>query len=63
MLIIMIFADTIEYGQWKLGNRNESINYSLRPLGVKFASAVSGLVLTITLVLSKLDAVSKLFLN
>lgn len=59
MLIIMIFADTIEYGQWKLGNRNESINYSLRPLGVKFASAVSGLVLTITLVLSKLDAVSK----
>ena len=59
MLIIMMFADTVEYGQWKNGTRNESIIYSIRPFSVKLASAVSGLVAGQALVISKLDLVSK----
>ncbi len=58
MLIIMMFADTVEYGQWKIGTRNESINYSLRPFGVKLASAVSGFIVGQTLIISKLNLTS-----
>ncbi|MDD2433922.1 MAG: glycoside-pentoside-hexuronide (GPH):cation symporter [Bacilli bacterium] len=58
MLIIMMFADTVEYGQWKTGSRNESILYSIRPFSVKLASAVSGFVVTQTIALSGLIDIS-----
>lgn len=45
LLILMFLADTIEYGQWKLGRRNESITFSLQPLINKIGGAVgSGVV-------------------
>lgn len=58
MLIIMMFADTVEYGQWKTGTRNESILYSIRPFSVKLASAISGFVVTQTIALSGLIDIS-----
>ena len=31
VLMLMFLADTVEYGQWKLGRRNESITFSVQP--------------------------------
>ena len=31
ILMLMFLADTVEYGQWKLGKRNESVTFSLQP--------------------------------
>lgn len=45
LLMILFLADTIEYGQWKFGRRNESITFSLQPLIYKIGGALgSGIV-------------------
>ena len=31
LLMLMFLTDTVEYGQWKLGRRNESITFSVQP--------------------------------
>lgn len=41
LLMLMFLEDTIEYGQWKLGRRNESITLSVQPLINKIGGAVS----------------------
>ncbi len=52
MLTLVLLADTIEYGQWKLGKRNESITFSVQPLINKIGGAVAGGILGLTLILS-----------
>ena len=37
----MIITDSVEYGQWKLGHRDESLALSVRPLVDKFGGAIS----------------------
>jgi len=51
-LMLMFLADTVEYGQWKLGKRNESITFSIQPLINKIGGAISTGVVSITLLLS-----------
>ena len=51
-LMLMFLADTVEYGQWKLGKRNESITFSIQPLINKLGGAISTGVVSITLLLS-----------
>ena len=51
-LMLMFLADTVEYGQWKLGKRNESITFSLQPLINKLGGAISTGVVSITLLMS-----------
>lgn len=41
LLMLMFIADTVEYGQWKFGRRNDSITLSLQPFVYKMGSAVS----------------------
>ena len=55
LLTLVLLADTIEYGQWKLGTRNESIIFSLNPLVTKLASAVQAGIFSITLAVSGLN--------
>ncbi len=38
MLMLMFLADTIEYGQWKMGKRNESITFSVQPSSTNSAA-------------------------
>jgi melibiose permease/lactose/raffinose/galactose permease len=52
ILMLMFLADTIEYGQWKSGKRNESITFSVQPFINKIGGAIANGVLGITLVLS-----------
>ncbi|MEE5988952.1 PTS sugar transporter subunit IIA [Ligilactobacillus equi] len=41
LVVLMIITDSVEYGQWKLGHRDESLSLSIRPLVDKFGGAVS----------------------
>lgn len=41
LLMLMFLSDTIEYGQWKLHKRNESITLSIQPLINKIGGALS----------------------
>lgn len=57
LLMLMFLADSIEYGQWKLGKRNESITFSLQPLINKMGGAVgSGIVGAVVIVSGIADA-------
>lgn len=41
LIVLMIITDSVEYGQLKLGHRDESLALSVRPLIDKFGGAVS----------------------
>ncbi|MDO4856185.1 MAG: glycoside-pentoside-hexuronide (GPH):cation symporter [Limosilactobacillus gorillae] len=41
LVVLMVITDSVEYGQWKLGHRDESLSLSIRPLIDKFGGAVS----------------------
>ena len=48
----MFLADTIEYGQWKLRKRNESVTFSIQPLVNKIGGALSTGIISIALIVS-----------
>lgn len=52
MLMLMFLADSVEYGQWKLGKRNESVTFSMQPFVNKIGGAISTALVSATLVLS-----------
>ena len=54
-LMLMFLTDTIEYGQWKLGKRNDSITFSIQPLINKLGAAVATGIVTLTLILSGIN--------
>ena len=51
-LMLMFLADTVEYGQWKLGKRNESVTFSIQPLVNKIGGALSTGLVSVTLIIS-----------
>ena len=51
-LMLMFLADTVEYGQWKLGKRNESITFSVQPLVNKIGGALATGIVSLTLIFS-----------
>ncbi len=55
VLMYLMIADTIEYGHWKLGTRNESVVFAVRPFATKFASSIQALIVAATLTLSGLN--------
>ena len=52
LLMLMFLADTIEYGQWKLGRRHESVTFSIQPLINKIGGALSTGVISISVILA-----------
>ena len=56
ILMLMFLSDTIEYGQWKLGKRNESITFSVQPFINKIGGAIASGVVGLTLILSGINA-------
>ena len=56
MITLMSLADCIEYGQWKLGKRNESITFSVQPFINKIGGAIANGVLGLTLIISGINA-------
>ena len=41
LVVLMIISDSVEYGQWKTGHRDESLTLSVRPLVDKLGGAMS----------------------
>lgn len=58
LLMMMYIADSVEYGQWKLGRRNESVTFSLQPFIYKASSALASGVVGATLILSGVNQAS-----
>lgn len=55
LLMLVFLADTIEYGQWKLGRRNESVTFALQPFINKIGSAVAAGVVGATVIVSGIN--------
>ncbi|HEY8390725.1 MAG TPA: glycoside-pentoside-hexuronide (GPH):cation symporter [Clostridia bacterium] len=58
LLVLVMLADTIEYGQWKLGKRTESVLFSLNPFITKMASAIQVGVTNLTLIISGISVLA-----
>ncbi len=56
LLMLVFFADTIEYGQWKLGRRNQAVTFALQPFVNKVASALANQIVAVVVVLSGINA-------
>jgi Na+/melibiose symporter-like transporter len=56
LLMLMFLADTIEYGQWKLGKRNQSVTFSIQPLINKIGGAIATGIMTVTLIISGINS-------
>ncbi len=41
LALLVMFQDSIDYGEWKYGERKESISFAWRPLDVKLASGLN----------------------
>ena len=52
LLMLMFLADTIEYGQWKMGRRHESVTFSIQPLINKIGGAISTAVISVSVILA-----------
>lgn len=55
MLMLMFLADTVEYGQWKLGRRNESITFSVQPFINKIGGALANGIVGVTVIISGIN--------
>ena len=55
LLMLMFLTDTIEYGQWKSGKRNNSITLSLQPFIYKMGGAIGSSIVNATVILSGIN--------
>lgn len=55
-LMLMFLTDTVEYGQWKLGRRNESITFSVQPFINKIGGAIGSGIVGATLIISGINS-------
>lgn len=55
LLMLMFLTDTIEYGQWKLGKRNDSVTFSLQPFINKMDGAIASGVVSFTVIVSGIN--------
>lgn len=58
LLMLVFLADTIEYGHWKLGKRNESVSFAIQPFINKMGAAVAQGIVGYTLVISGINSLS-----
>lgn len=56
LLMLMFLADTVEYGQWKLGHRNESITFSVQPFINKIGGAIASGITGVTIIFSGINS-------
>jgi melibiose permease/lactose/raffinose/galactose permease len=63
LLMLLFLADAIEYGEWKLGKRNEAVSFAVQPFINQFGGAVSKLMVTATLVISAINPIEDAIKN
>lgn len=57
LLMLVYLADTVEYGHWKLGKRNDSITFAIQPFINKMGGAIGSGILGVTLVISGINSI------
>lgn len=56
MLLMLVFqADTIEYGQWKLGQRNGAVTFALQPFINKVSGATNTAIVGVVVIISGIN--------
>ena len=58
LLMLLFLADAIEYGEWKLGKRNEAASFAVQPFINQFGGAVSKGVVSFTLIISGINTIA-----
>lgn len=56
LLMLVFIADTVEYGQWKLGRRNDSVTISVQPFVYKLGTALASGIVGATVIASGMSA-------
>ena len=59
LLMLLFLADAVEYGEWKLGKRNEAASFAVQPFINQFGGAVSKGVVSFTLIISGINAIAQ----
>ena len=57
LLMLVFLADTMEYGQWKLGKRSETVSFAIQPFINKIGGAIGNSLVGYVLVLSGLNGI------
>ena len=57
LLMLLFLADAVEYGEWKLGKRNEAASFAVQPFINQFGGAISKGVVSFTLIISGINAI------
>ncbi|MGL5540714.1 MAG: glycoside-pentoside-hexuronide (GPH):cation symporter [Erysipelotrichaceae bacterium] len=55
LLMLVFLTDTIEYGQWKSGKRNDSVTFSLQPFINKMGGAIATGIVGVTVILAGIN--------
>lgn len=55
ILMLMFLTDTVEYGQWKLGKRNEAVTFALQPFINKMGGALATGIVGAVVILSGIN--------
>jgi melibiose permease/lactose/raffinose/galactose permease len=55
VMLYVCIADTIEYGEWKLGTRNESAVYAIRPFATKLSSSLKQIIVGVILIVASFN--------
>ena len=59
LTILIMMTNTIEYNEWKTGERNESIIFAIRPFTAKLSGAIQQGVVSLVLIVSGLYGLSQ----
>ena len=59
LLMLLFLADAIEYGEWKLGKRNEAVSFAVQPFINQIGGAMSKGVVSITLAITGLNLIEQ----
>ena len=57
LLMLLFLADAVEYGEWKLGKRNEAASFAVQPFINQFGGAASKGVVSFTLIISGINRI------
>ena len=56
--MLLFLADAVEYGEWKLGKRNEAASFAVQPFINQFGGAASKGVVSFTLIISGINMIA-----
>ena len=62
-LILLSLADTVDYGHWKLGKRNESVTFSIQPFIYKAGGAAASGVVGLAAIISGINQDAEVILT